>query len=828
MVGPERFLREIQIEAGLQHINILPIHDSGKSDGFLYYVMPYVEGESLRVRIDREKQLPLDDALHITREIAEALSYAHHHGIVHRDIKPENILLSEGHAVLADFGIARAVGVAGGQRVTDSGHIVGTPQYMSPEQASGESDLDGRSDLYSLGCVLYEMLAGEPPFTGRTAQAVIARHIMENPPPLQVVRPSVPPAVGEAIERALAKTPPKALRFLRELRRRLVLHIGLAYLAFAWLAIEFTRTLVEHAAVERWVTPIVVLLFAVGLPLVLVTAWARFGLTRSAGRMRRGQIMSRVGLIATVATIATIITAKAFDVRIERGTDSSPVRFAPTSIAVLYLEDRSQDSSLAWLANGLTEELIDRLHDVDALDVTSQYGVRPYTGLAITPDSLGRLLGVGTFVQGNLEPIGEDIRVSMRLVDANTGNLVGTFHVEEARDDLRTLRTEVADMLATMLRERLGERIILARLKDETDSDQAWRYFQSGLQLRSEARELTGQREFAAASHRFGLADSALAEAERLDSNWLTPVLERGWLALHRGFLALRASDIPADLPNPAAAAWFRVGLEHAERALRTWPDEVGGLELRGVLNFRLGTWGEREVADSLTQAAVTDLLATTRVDPSARALYTLSAIHLKRGDLIESKLAAEKALDADVFAEEAGEVLEQLYYGSLYAEAYQDATRWCWLGQRHDPENEDFLECELYVLGWSADSGQAVRDAWRLVRSLDSIPRVRESWPHRRLLVAAILARAGRADSARAVIQSTYEALPENDSTHLHFFDAYVRTLLGDHDRALDLLRNIIRDDPQSKSTIEQHPWFRALHDLPEFQALVNAQVSP
>jgi serine/threonine-protein kinase len=206
-LGAERFLREITTTANLRHPHILPLYDSGEAGGFLYYVMPVVEGESLRDRLDREKQLPLDDALSIAREVADALSYAHSRGVIHRDIKPENILLESGHAVVADFGIARAVSAAGGEKLTGTGMAIGTPQYMSPEQAAGEKDLDGRSDLYSLGCVLYEMLAGQPPFTGPTVESVIHQHLMAIPPPVTQLRPSVPPEVVAALQRALAKAP---------------------------------------------------------------------------------------------------------------------------------------------------------------------------------------------------------------------------------------------------------------------------------------------------------------------------------------------------------------------------------------------------------------------------------------------------------------------------------------------------------------------------------------------------------------------------------------------------------------------------------------------
>jgi tetratricopeptide (TPR) repeat protein len=173
-LGAERFLHEIRTTAKLTHPYILPLHDSGEVDGLLYYVMPYVEGESLRQRLLRERQLPLDDALRIASDVASALAYAHDHGVVHRDIKPENILLSGGEAVVADFGIARAITAAGGERLTETGLAMGTVAYMSPEQSAADREIDGRSDLYSLGCVLYEMLAGQPPFTGSTAQSIAA------------------------------------------------------------------------------------------------------------------------------------------------------------------------------------------------------------------------------------------------------------------------------------------------------------------------------------------------------------------------------------------------------------------------------------------------------------------------------------------------------------------------------------------------------------------------------------------------------------------------------------------------------------------------------
>ena len=205
-LGHERFLREITTTANLRHPHILPLFDSGEAGGFLFYAMPFVEGETLRDRLGREKQLPLEDALRIAREVADALAYAHGRGVVHRDIKPENILLESGHAVVADFGIARAVSAAGASSLTQAGTAIGTPAYMSPEQASGD-DLDGRSDLYALGCVTYEMLAGQPPFMGPTVESLIHQHLVAPPPLVTLMRSAVPVAVAEAVQRALAKNP---------------------------------------------------------------------------------------------------------------------------------------------------------------------------------------------------------------------------------------------------------------------------------------------------------------------------------------------------------------------------------------------------------------------------------------------------------------------------------------------------------------------------------------------------------------------------------------------------------------------------------------------
>src|SRR5690242_5438034 len=304
-LGAERFLREIEIAARLQHPHILPLYDSGSAGGFLYYVMPYVEGESLRDRLTREKQLSLEDTLRIATEVAGALAYAHSRGVVHRDIKPENILLSGGTAVVADFGIARAVSAAGeAQHLTQTGTIIGTPAYMSPEQSSASAEIDGRSDQYSLACVLYEMLVGAPPFTGPTAQAVIARHSLDMVSPPSIVRSSIPDAVEGAILRALSKVP-----------------------------------------ADRYATT-ALFAEALNIPSAATGAHRRASLARAAGARRPWRrVVPIAGVVLAAVALGLVLARRGGGARSTLATGG----LDPRHVAVLYFDDLSRDHSLGYL-----------------------------------------------------------------------------------------------------------------------------------------------------------------------------------------------------------------------------------------------------------------------------------------------------------------------------------------------------------------------------------------------------------------------------------------------------------------------------------------------
>ncbi|UCC71373.1 MAG: protein kinase [Gemmatimonadota bacterium] len=766
-LGTARFLREIGIAASMTHPHILPLYDSGEVEGLVYYVMPYVEGESLRGRLRREGQLPIDDAVQITRQVADALSYSHKHGVIHRDIKPENVLLEEGEAVVADFGVARAITAAASDEMTASGVVVGTPHYMSPEQGSGEHELDARTDVYSLGCVLYEMLAGEPPFTGPTAQAVIARHVSEHPPSLRVVRPAVPTWLERVTQTALAKNPVDRYP----------------------TAEAFSRALAAHKEPRR-------------LRLRLFP------------KNRRRRVILGV---ASAAIIAAAILAEALDLRVGLGDEGPLPPPESRSIAVLYFEDRSADGSLGTLARGLTEDLIERLRGVPILNVMSRSAVLAFADRPIRPDSVRSVLGVEFVIAGFVEPMNGDIRVTIDISDAVTNELEAQFAVERPASEPLALREELTDMLARSLHQMFGREIVQARQRDEATNDSAWALFQRAIGLRRDATQLSGG-DPAAASLRSAHADSLLAEAERLDRAWLAPTLERGWIAADQSVIALLADPDSVER-QIAFNSWIDRGIEHSERALERQPEYAEALELRGFLKFRCVRYCQDEHGDTLLHAALQDLEAATRADTSlVRAWIALSQIYSWQGRDSEASLAAEKAIRADVYAQGLRHVLMNSFMNALNLGDLEAARQDCGLALRHYPDAPDVQHCELAILSRFAASPDDVQRASQL---LDSLPS-NDAFPFRPLYYAAVLARTGQADSALSVIEHTREASSdEGVRSRLIPMEAWVLTLIGDHDRAVALLLEHLTRYPQTCTQIRTHWYFQDLHDHPRFQAL-------
>ncbi|HEX5633731.1 MAG TPA: protein kinase, partial [Gemmatimonadales bacterium] len=408
-----------EIAARLQHPHILPLYDSGESDGLLYYVMPLVEGESLRERLQREGRLPPDEALRLAREVAEALAYAHKRGIVHRDIKPANILLSEGHALVADFGIARAVDEGGGESLTKTGLAVGTPQYMAPEQATGERDVDGRADVYATGAVLYEMLAGEPPFTGANARAVLTKSLTEAPKSLTAVRPEVTGAVDTVVQRALAKSVTE-----------------------------------RHATAEAFVTAI---------ESARQAAFASSGQVPVAPRtemiappVKRGPFTPRNLAIAgalVVALVAVWLTSR-------RSKGAAEGAGSGRRVAVLPFQNQGESSD-DYFADGIADEVRGKLAGVPGLSVIASASASQYKGSTKAPAEIAKELGADFLLTGRVRwATGPDgarrVQVVPELMDARTGDVKWQQSFDTRLDDVFAVQSQIATRVASALGIALG------------------------------------------------------------------------------------------------------------------------------------------------------------------------------------------------------------------------------------------------------------------------------------------------------------------------------------------------------------------------------------
>ncbi|MFV1987763.1 MAG: protein kinase [Gemmatimonadota bacterium] len=507
VVGAERFLAEIKTTANLQHPHILPLFDSGHADSFLYYVMPYIEGESLRERLDREGQLPVDEAVGIATKVAGALQAAHDHDVIHRDIKPANILLANGEPLVADFGIALAAGTAGGSRLTETGLAIGSPGYMSPEQASGDTGVDHRTDVYSLGCVVFEMMGGRPPFAGPTPQAVLARILTEPPPSLQEIRPSVPEGVERVIERALAKAPDDRFDTIQ----------------------GFAEALAEANTAQA------------------IAEGARRN--RRSRRRRTGTVAAAVGLLAAIGWWMTTWIAPP---TIER-------------LAVLPPINLMNDPDQEFLVQGVHNALISELQQT-GIAVIARTSVMQYKNTDKSAREIARELGVDALVEPSVLRAGDSVDVQVQLVDGDTQEYLGDPIV--VRADLRNvvnlyrdLTRAIAGEIQSVLTPQAEARLASARPVDP-EAYEAYLRGQSRYEMLTLPDAQAAVRYFQAAID----IDPDYAPAHAgLALGWIAQV-QMGFLAPREGGpLALAAVERALELDSAL------VEVQYAAAVVRTW-----------------------------------------------------------------------------------------------------------------------------------------------------------------------------------------------------------------------------------------------------------------
>ncbi len=444
-VGAERFLREIAVAAKLTHPHIVPLLDSGATDGRLWFAMPLIEGQSLRDRLDREHQLSLAETTRITCDVAEALAYAHAHGVVHRDIKPENILLTGGSAVVSDFGLARSLEAAGSTRLTHTGITVGTALYMSPEQAAGE-DVDVRTDVYSLASTTYEMLTGEPPYVGKSVQAVIAKRFSDPIPSARRLRDTVPPALDDVLARALAKS--RADRFET--------------------ADEFMAAVAKATQTSSDTVPV-----SASAPMSVAPASPR----------------RRSWLLGIAAVVLVIAGAAAYGLRgVRRSTTTTGDPHRPRSIAVVPFTNLSQDKDQEYFSAGMTDELLNALSSIKQLRVAARASSYAASNRTSDVKSIGKTLNVESVLEGSVRKDGDRVRISVELVSTADGFRIWNNTYEEKLSDVFSMQERIAQEIVSAVNLQLGgQRTLVRRPTDDVEAYQMYLRGRHAIDMRTPA-----------------------------------------------------------------------------------------------------------------------------------------------------------------------------------------------------------------------------------------------------------------------------------------------------------------------------------------------------
>ena len=524
-VGPDRFLREIQVAARLRHPHILPLFDSGEAAGLLFYVMPYVAGESLRERLRRGGALPEADALRIAREVADALDYAHREGVIHRDIKPDNILLDDRHALIMDFGIARAVTQGdASETLTSTGLLIGTPAYMSPEQVSEDAALDGRSDIYALGCVLYEMLTGEPPFSGPNAQVVMARRLAGGE---LRIPDRIAASAASIVTTAMQLAPDARYRSARTMADALdavanASHPGLAAPA----------TVVSKAALRRWGT------IGAGSVVVLALGAVLWSERRSASR------------------------EASLTVRVAEGVPS---------IGVLPFANRSDSREMEYFSNGVTDELITALSRVKEIRVAGRRSSFSLKGKGLDARRSAETLHVKLLVDGSVRQSGSNVRVTWDLIDGSSGQGLGTGDVDGEMRDVIALEDSLARAIVAQLRPTLGIAVTESAPRHYTPNFEAYNLYLRGHYYWNQRRPAPMRRgiedlkQAIAKDSSYALAWAELSSAYTLEPGFgdMTPAEVRD--------LALTAAERAVRLDSTLSEAYTALGM-WSTFADQDWP----------------------------------------------------------------------------------------------------------------------------------------------------------------------------------------------------------------------------------------------------------------
>jgi TolB-like protein len=764
-LGLERFLREIHIAAQLNHPHILPLHDSGEADGLLFYVMPYVEDDSLRQRLARGGPLAVGAATRIAAEVADGLSYAHHLGVVHRDIKPENILLTQSHAVIADFGIARAVAGAGaGGTITTVGISLGTPQYMSPEQAAADPALDHRTDLYALGCTLYEMLAGRPPYPGPTPQAFALQHLTAPVPSVRTARHDVPPGLDAAVRRAMAKD--VAGRFQT--------------------AAEFAEALGD------------------------VPVGSGSGVPRLARpRSWRRRAAAATALVVLMAGGAALLLR-------DRAPGPAAAR-APLRVVVRPFEDRS--GGLRTTADRISEGLAGLLQPVPALSVTAYAVVADLRNASL--DTLRARFAPDRIVLGHVEAAGAALRIAVQIVDARSGRSLADTELTAPRGAAPA--EAVTGPLSVFVRHAFWSEIEKEARRAQVHDDEAWALVERAADLEDAAEQAVFVRLDRQGFRSLDVADSLLREAQRRDgASALIPIELANTAdtrAFYVEFLNQALASAPAGLPDPAAERARALVL--LDRLIRDRRGPAEAFELRGRIKEGLYRVLGR---DSLLDAAIADFRSASELDlHRATAWRDLASALLSAQQYPEALLALEHAFDEDVFQLHRPDLLRSRFDAALAAQRFDVAAEACRAGRADAPDDERFRDCDVNL--WSRTRGDR-RSAGLAQARADSLDaREPGSLPGamRRLWVAEILARAGLADSADHVARRALAGTAPAWGLVLLPEAAYCRILRGQLDSAVALVVAAARQTPSLRRHLRSSPWFLPLHADPRFAAAVG-----